>query len=179
MNGVVDKCLLRLSDCMHTSAGFFGGVGCILVNYFTGYVGSVLMVILCVVLDAFWGIAVAISRGGFALSELARQTITKLSCYGTVIIIFIGIEGILDMGSVMPVAIVSGLICLCELWSSIGNILIINPNIVFLRFFKKFLTGEISRKLNIPIEEVEDELNKGKSESRCKKAIRKKIKRTN
>jgi energy-converting hydrogenase A subunit M len=44
--------------------------------------------------------------------------------------------------------------------------LILNPDLPFLKLFKRFLTAEIGKKLEIDKDEVEDILNKKDSESK-------------
>ena len=55
-----------------------------------------------------------------------------------------------------------------EMWSISANALILNPNFPFLKLFKRFLTAEIGKKLEMNKDEVEDILNKKSEEDKNK-----------
>ena len=55
-----------------------------------------------------------------------------------------------------------------EMWSISANALILDPDFPFLKLFKRFLTAEIGKKLEIDKDEVEDILNKKSGEDENK-----------
>lgn len=146
---------------MHSSAGVWSLIGCLFLSYISGYEGMLFLLMFCVIFDAIWGIAVSLKLGRFARSDLFRQTVVKLAAYGTVMFMFIGMERILGIETVLPTAIIVAIICACELWSICGNVLIINPRIVVLSLLRNALKGEIARKLNIPEDKVSEVLDGG------------------
>lgn len=92
-------------------------------------------------------------------------TIFKLAVYFNLIVVFVFIDKFVTTGGIetkITTVILGSAICLAEAWSSCGNALIINPNFPFLRLFRKALTGEIARKLNVNPEDVENILNSTK-----------------
>ncbi len=143
-------------------------LGCLVLNYISGYEGMLVFIMLCVLVDAFWGIFVALKMGRFARSDLFRQSVIKMSAYGTVLFMLIGMERILGIESVLPTAIIASVIAACELWSICGNIMIVNPNIPVLSLMRNVLKGEIARKLGIEESDVETALNRNETLSEIK-----------
>ena len=126
-------------------------------DYVVGHELAVGLVVFVTLMDAVWGISVSIKHKKFALSELARLTIGKLAVYGCALLAFIGLDKMIDMS--LTTSFVGAAIVLVELWSASASMLILFPNFLFLKLFRKALTGEIASKLKIPEEEVDAVLN--------------------
>lgn len=150
--------LVKIDSIMTTVWGWVCALWIFTLNFFAGYERTIVAVVVCVVLDTIWGVAAQLKRGHFALSELGRNgMLSKWCLYASVIIAFIHIENMANLTSHITVILISSLICLVEIWSMSGSALIINPNMPFLRLFRRVLTGEIARKLgDITPEEVEE-----------------------
>ena len=117
---------------------------------------SLLIVLAAVGWDLVWGVAVAVKQNKFVLSRLLRETITKVFIYiGTLLIVLVCERSLNDSWGVLTrvVAVVAACI---ELFSAAGNILIIKPDFVFVRLFKKYLVGEIAEKLNLDTDKAEE-----------------------
>jgi hypothetical protein len=123
-------------------------------NYFAGYEFSVRLVVLLASLDLAWSIASNIKRGTFALSELARDSVSKLSVYGCVMIVFVGIDKLCVHDGGITTIVVCSLISLVEAWSMAGHMLVMFPNMPFLRLLKPILIGEIANKLKMSVEDA-------------------------
>lgn len=150
--------LVKMSGIFHTVYGWMCAVWIFVLNFFAGYEKAICAVVACVALDTIWGVAAQIKQGQFAVSELGRQgMLSKWALYASVIIAFIHIENAAGLTSHLTVIVICSLICLVEVWSMSGSALIINPNMPFLRLFRKVLIGEIARKMgDITPEEVEE-----------------------
>lgn len=143
----------KLAAILSTLQGWFVAVCLLIVDYIGGNAFAVSLAVAATIMDAVWGIAVSIKRGSFAKSELARLTLGKAAVYGCIIFVFIGIDKAINMSITTDIMCVA--ITLVELFSSAGSMLILFPNFVFLKLFRKALTGEIASKLNIEPEDVE------------------------
>lgn len=132
-------------------------------DYFAGHAFVTMLIVAVTLIDAVWGIALSIKRGRFALSELGRMTIAKLTVYGCAMFVFVGIDK--QMHTNITASIIGTAIVLVEFWSSCGSMSILYPDFLFLRLMRRFLIGEIARKLNIPEDKVEEELSKKPSYS--------------
>jgi len=154
-----DKILIKLCDALSTVCGWVVMLSSLVIEFVGGHDTAVLMVLLSVILDAIWGIAVSIHSGRFALSELGRDTVGKLAAYGTALFMFIAIDRLLLGDTVLTTSAIAALIILVELWSTSANMLICYPNMPFLRLMRKALKGEIARKLSITPEQVDEVLN--------------------
>ena len=154
-----DRFLVKLYDALST----VWGVGVILFSLIIEFIGghdtAVLLVLFTVILDAIWGVVVAIRSGRFALSELGRDTIGKLAVYGTSLFMFIAVDKLLLGDTTLTTSVVAALIILVEFWSASANMLICFPRMPFLKLMRGALKGEIARKLNINPENVEKVLN--------------------
>lgn len=138
---------------------------------------ALIAVLVCIILDAIWGITAAIKRGSYARSELMRDTLSKAGAYGSGLLMFMLIEALIGVGWTYGTDTLAAVICITELWSMSANILIVNPRVPFFRMLNKALTGEIARKLGISEDEVKvtfDEMAKEdkKAENRRKASIK-------
>lgn len=130
-----------------------------LIDFLTGYKAMVSFVAFAVALDAGWGIASSIKQHKFTLSELGRESFSKLAVYGTVIVLFIFIDKTIGLNNGLTTGVISAGIILVEIWSTSASMLICFPNMPFLQLLKKALTGEIANKLGVSPSDVEKALN--------------------
>lgn len=165
---MLERVLERLCDALNTLSGWMIITASLVIEFVGGHDVAVLMVLLSVMLDAIWGIIVAIRKGRFALSELGRDTIGKLAVYGTALVMFIAVDKLMLGETVLATSIVAALIILVEFWSASANMLICFPNMPFLRLMREALKGEIARKLNVSPGQVDEILNDKQNESNKK-----------
>ena len=151
--------LIKLANIFSSLGGWLIAIITAFITYFAGHKFMLEMVLLSVVMDMVWGIVVSVKNKRFILSELARCTIEKVAIYGTVLVIFIGIDKLIGGETVITATIVATLIIMVELWSSLANMSIIYPNMPFLRLLRRALVGEIARKLNVDESIVNIELS--------------------
>lgn len=108
---------------------------------------SFIIVGVCILIDLIWGIAVARKRGEFVLSEAGRETFKKVGIYACSLLPIFMIEQNLHNDNWF---IVTRLFCTlaaaCELWSTSASMLIIKPNMPFIRIFRVQLRGEMEKK---------------------------------
>lgn len=149
---MINHFLLKLHMILSTSTGWISLLGAVIVNYFSGHGCSVGLVVLLSSLDLVWGITSSLKRGTFALSELGRESVSKLSVYGCVMILFVGLDKL--CGCELTTIVVCSLISLVEGWSMAGHMLIVFPNMPFLRLLRPVLLGEIANKLKMSVEDA-------------------------
>ena len=150
----------KLYTVLSTVHGWVIGVALIAINYFARHETSIFAVLVATILDLIWGIAAALRQKRFALSELARNTISKLAVYGTALAIFVAFERMIDVDNSLSLPIVASVIVLVETWSFAANALIVYPDFPLLSLLKKVLTGEIANKLHIEEREVDKYLKR-------------------
>ncbi len=151
--------LHKLQAILSTFSGWVSLLGVVLANFFAGYQSAIEAVVIVVALDLAWAIASAVKRGTFAYSYLAKESVSKLSVYGSVIVGFVVLDKIVGMALPVTTIVVCSLISLVELWSMAGSMLIVCPNMPFLRLLRPILRGEIAHKLRISETQVEEYLN--------------------
>lgn len=108
---------------------------------------SFLCVMVFVVLDAIFGIMVALRDNKFMVSELARHTLFKIFAYGVILAGVVMIERLLHNEASTGVKIAAALAMACEFWSMSANILIIWPDSPFFKILRLQLKGEIAAKI--------------------------------
>lgn len=150
-----EKLLMILSSIY----GWITGILLIILNAIVDHKIAITFVVVVVTLDLFWGIAAARKMHRFATSELMRDTLGKLAVYGTAILTFCFIDKMLGDSVTLTTAVTCSIITLVELWSSMGNALIVFPNIPFLRLIRGALVGEIANKLHVSEDEVKEAFN--------------------
>lgn len=149
----------KLHSILSTIGGWFSLAGVTFVNFFAGYKFSIEMVVFAVFLDLCWAVASAVKRKTFAYSYLAKETVSKLSVYGSVIAVFVLLEKQANVDITITTILICSLIILVEAWSMAGSMLIVYPHMPFLRLLRPILTGEIAHKLRISEAEVEKYLS--------------------
>ena len=129
--------------------------------YFASIAGMVHIMLLLVIVDAVFGIAVSVrTRGvGSILSNRLRNTLYKMFFYLFFLVFTFLVEFQITNAECLTPKLIFALIAGVELWSISANALILNPKFPFLRIFKKYLSKEIGKKLDISPEEVTDLLD--------------------
>jgi hypothetical protein len=135
--------LFKLQAILSTFSGWVSLLGVFLANFFAGYQSAIEAVVIVVTLDLAWAIASAIKRGTFAYSYLGKESVSKLSVYGSVIVGFVVLDKLVGMALPVTTIVVCLLISLVELWSMAGSMLIVFPNMPFLRLLRPILRGEM------------------------------------
>lgn len=135
---------------------------------------TVYMVVIACIVDLVCGIAVSIKNKKFTRSELMRLTVEKLLVYGSVMLVFLCIDGVIaektDFDMALSSMLVGVIITLTEGVSFTASLLIVFPKNAFLRLFQKVLKAELASKLGVSEEEVDNVL----AQSRKSKQPRKK-----
>lgn len=150
----------KLVDALQSLYGWICAVSMLLLNLILGYKEVLITVLVCVILDTIWGVWAQIKSGKFALSQLGREKmLSKWFFYASVLLAFVVLERLLGMDNKLTVIGISTLICVVEIWSMSASALIVNPNMPFLRLFKRYLQGEIAAKLGLSDQEVSEILH--------------------
>lgn len=156
---ILSHTVAKIGDVFSHLWAWVIGLGLFTFEAVTGQKLIINTVIILTVLDAVWGIAVAVKRKEFTLSELMRQTVYKFLVYGTVLLAFILMDRAISDTTTIELSVTSGiaasLICVCELWSSSASMLILFPRMPFLRALRKAMKGEMANKLDCEPDEVE------------------------
>lgn len=155
---MIEHFLNKLLEALSTVWGWLLFLGLVVMNFIVGYERMVGFTALAIVLDAVWGIAASLVQKRFALSELARDTFSKLAVYGTAVFAFILIDKLVGAGAGLTTSVICIGIILVELWSMSASMLICFPHMPFLKILKKALAGEIASKLNVKPEDVAETL---------------------
>lgn len=134
--------------------GWITGILLVVLNAVVAHSTTITFVVIVVVMDLVWGIAASVKMHRFTTSELMRDTVGKFAVYGTAILSFCFLDRILGERFVLTTAVICSVITLVELWSSMGNALIVFPNMPFLRLLRGALVGEIANKLHVSENEV-------------------------
>ena len=145
-----------LTSVLATLYGRFVVMIVFLGAYFASISGMVHIMIALVLVDAFFGIAVTVKKRGVGsvVSNRLRSTLYKMFFYLLFLVFTFLVEfQITGIECVTP-KLIFALIAGVELWSIAANALILTPNLPFLRIFKKYLSREISKKLDISPEDV-------------------------
>lgn len=139
------------------------------VNFLGDENTAFLVVFIAIGFDLIWGMAAAVKRGEYILYEAIRDTFTKTFAYGSVLVLILLIEKLTHDGTFIATRVMCVIAASCELWSVCANILIIKTDFPFIRLFRKYLAGEISKKLNITTEEYNELMQERKAKKNQKK----------
>jgi hypothetical protein len=118
---------------------------------FIGDNGKLLLgaVAVVVVIDIVFGTWVSLKNGHYFESKRLRESATKLFVYFGLQLIAIILDKVIGDDILICTRITTALIVVCELWSTLASVSIIYPHFPIGNLLKKYLVGEISKKLEI------------------------------
>lgn len=151
---------MQIVNALHTGYGWLITIILTIFTFIQPEMWSFVVVGCAIAADLFWGIAAAIRLKKFILSTALRETLKKIGIYSFALIGAFAIEKITHVdGSFFAVKTIAILAALCEFWSMSASMLIIKPNMPFLKIFRAQLKGEIESKVNknLNIDDVFDE----------------------
>jgi len=112
------------------------------------------IVFFAVLVDMFWGIFAAIKQKKFIFSESIRDTFIKIIIYATSLLLILLTEKVIHEKWEIATRVSCALAAACEFWSISANMLIVKPDMPFLRLFRLQLKGEIEKKVGKNIDEI-------------------------
>ena len=105
-------------------------------------------------LDLIWGIIVAkYVKKEYITSFALKETFKKLAIYGSSLFLILAIERTLHQEWFIGFRIACAIAASCELISVSASMLMVKPNMPFLKIFTFHLKGEISKKLGVNVDE--------------------------
>ena len=125
-------------------------------KYSFGLVGILIL------FDLIWGITVAIKLKKYTTSEAGRETFKKISIYAFALLSIYMIERVLHDEWFIATKVACAFAAACELWSISANMLIIKPDMPFLKIFRRQLKGEMENKIGCELTEILKEKEDGK-----------------
>ena len=131
---------------------------------FSSISGLIHIILILTFIDLIFGVMVTLRRKGKdkITSTKLRNSLYKTFFYLIFIMLVFLIESAVIEDCVVTSKLTFSIIGAIELWSIISNALILSPDMPFLRIFKKYLTAEFSKKLEMDEKEVEELLKKKK-----------------
>ncbi len=164
----MDKIFEQLHSALSTAYGWFLMLLTSVFTFIQPEAWSFYVVGGAVLADLVWGVAAAIKLKKFIYSRALRETIKKIGIYFFALVGALAIEKITHTaGSFVAVKTIAILASVCEFWSMSASMLIIKPDMPFLKLFRGQLKGEIASKVseNVNIDEIlkdekKDEKNK-------------------
>lgn len=154
---IVERMFDQLSTALSTAYGWFLAVITGIFTFIQPEAWSFYVVAGAIFADLVWGIAAALKLKKFLLSKALRETIKKIGIYSFALIGALAIEKIMHTeGSFIAVKTIAVFAAVCEFWSMSASMLIIKPDMPFLKLFRVQLKGEIASKVskNTDIDEI-------------------------
>lgn len=149
----------KLAELIHYPLVWVSGLLLFIADALSGGRLIIYIVLIAAVVDLICGIAVAIKRKEFTRSDLMRQTVEKLLVYGLVLIVFLCVDHVIERETGFATDLTSGVVgvvmTLTEAISFTASLLILFPGNTFLLMFKKMLKGELARKLDCDVSDVD------------------------
>lgn len=153
----MEKILEQLTSALNSAYGWFLALMVSAVAFIQPEMWSFYVVGGAIFADLVWGIAAAVKQKKFLLSKAMRETIKKIGIYSFAMVGALAIEKITHTeGSFIAVKTIAIFAAVCEFWSMSASMLIIKPNMPFLKLFRGQLKGEIASKVskNVNIDEI-------------------------
>lgn len=153
----MDKILDQLYNALGSVYGWFLMLITTVFTFIQPEIWSFFVVGGAILADLVWGILAAIKMKKFIYSFALRETIKKIGIYSFALFGALAIEKITHSeGSFIAVKTIAILAAVCEFWSMSASMLIIKPDMPFLRIFRGQLKGEIASKVsaNVNIDDI-------------------------
>lgn len=147
----------QLTNMRKITASVYGWLVALLANvgaFFAPEKYSFGLVLMAVLLDAFFGTWVSLRNGNFILSKLGRVTTFKIFSYGASLVMVYMVERLIHDGGMVGIKVAAGWAVACEFWSMSASILIIWPEAAFFRIMRRHLKGEIAAKLGQDVDDI-------------------------
>ena len=155
----MDRLSAQFSSALSNGWGWMIGLLTIAATFVSPEKMSFIVVAGAIFADLFWGIAAAIKLKKFILSKALRETIKKIGIYAFALVGALAIEKVTHGdGSFIAVRAIAVIAAVCEFWSMSASMLIVYPNMPFLKLLRGQLKGEIQSKVSKNVN-VDDILN--------------------
>ncbi len=112
------------------------------------------IVLVAIIIDAIFGIAVSKKYGRFALSRLGRVTLFKITSYMSALLMVFMVEKLAHDNGFIGIKIAAGCAVACEFWSFSASVLILWPKAAFFKILRHQLRDEIASKIGPVANEV-------------------------
>jgi hypothetical protein len=109
-------------------------------------------VLAAALLDLMWATVANVKTKRFILSICISKTAFKLAMYLSAIFMVAMVERNMIGSSDNITRVVGSLFCAADLWSVLGHISRVNPDLRIIKAIRKYLSAEVERKTGINIE---------------------------
>ena len=153
----MERLTAQLGSALSNGWGWMIGLLTIAATFVSPEKMSFIVVAGAIFADLFWGIAAAVKLKKFLLSKALRETIKKIGIYAFALVGAMAIEKITHTeGSFIAVRTIAVFASICEFWSMSASMLIVYPNMPFLKLLRGQLKGEIQSKVskNIDVDDI-------------------------
>ena len=154
MSIYIHSVLMHLTEIFSKAYGWFLIFMLTVLNFFQPEWLCFAVVGIAILGDFVWGIIASIKLKKFILSKALRETIKKVGIYGFALASIFMIEKIIHDQSFIGIKIIAILGAACELWSMSANMLIVKPDMPFLRIFRMQLKGEMESKIGKNLDNI-------------------------
>jgi hypothetical protein len=169
---MVGKAFLNLGAAFSTSFGWMIALLSAVATIIAPEKTSFIVVAGAILADLFWGVAAAIKLKKFFLSTALRDTVKKIGIYSFAMLGAMAIESIAHAeGTFVAIRTIAVIAAVCEFWSMSASMLIVYPNMPFLKLLRGQLKGEIQSKVskNVNVDDIlnddNDDTERSKSNS--------------
>ena len=121
-------------------------------------------ILVCMIIDLFWGMLSNAVKGTFGLSKCFVRTAIKMATYLSLFAVCVLIEQVMYKEISLLTRTISTVLCSAELLSIMAHILIIRPDTPILKLLTKYFKMEIAKKLSIHKNDVEEAFNNKETE---------------
>lgn len=148
-----EKIMQHIYSLFESLFGYILFCGAMITGLLAGEKTAFTIVGLAIFSDFVLGVITSIKNGKFAKSQLVQDTFVKVIVYG-VPLLLIGLSEKLFHEWGFGLYVACSLAIACELWSISAHLLILAPNLPFLKLLRFQLKDEIESKTGRNIEEL-------------------------
>ena len=110
-----------------------------------------------IIVDAVWGVATSLRFRKFIFSKLITKSAIKIFAYVSIYALVALVEKGFSGGDfIFTSSIIAAILISSELWSILGHIGVAYPDFMVIKILRKYLKGEMAKKLGIPEDELDE-----------------------
>lgn len=152
----IDKMVRHIVNLFDSIFGYLLFCVSMVATFIAGEKAAFTIIGLAIFFDFILGVWTSLKAGKFGRSRLVQDTFIKIIVYG-IPLLLVGLGGKLFHEWCIVFYALCALAIACEIWSITAHLLILAPNMPFLKLLRFQLQDEIKSKTGKDIKEIEDE----------------------
>lgn len=158
---MIERFTERLFSILDSGVGWIISILMLMLSFVNPVWVSFATLLGAISIDLVFGIWSSLKQKKFILSGAIRETFKKTFIYAACLFFVFSMENTFPNDAFYITRVLGVIGCVCEFWSTLASMLIINPSMPFVKILRLQLKGEIEKKLGNNISNLFNDNNNG------------------